>query len=299
MKRIIKDYFTFSKKERNAVIVLTVLIAVLIMLPYYFKSTKTASASKPVAWQPPAKSTQEAVTADEQVQPYQNQAYTKQPRVLFEFDPNTIDEAGWIKLGVREKTAKTIIKYCSKGGKFRTPEDIRKIWSLSKEDADVLIPYVRISEPYTAKNSFNNFNNKTTELKPPSVIDINTATIEDWKRLPGLDPGMPYRIFKFKEKLGGFLSVEQVKETYGITDSSYTAILPYLRYGSTTIKKININTADEATLDAHPYISKTIAKLIVIYRNEQGTYKSLDDLKKIKLIKEDVLKKILPYLTVE
>ena len=63
---------------------------------------------------------------------------------LFYFDPNTLEIRGWMRLGVSEKTATTILKYVSKGGKFRNPEDIRKIWSLRKNDADRIIPFVRI-----------------------------------------------------------------------------------------------------------------------------------------------------------
>ena len=83
-----------------------------------------------------------------------------------------------------------------------------------------------------------------------------------------------------------------------MTDSIYQSILPFLKIDMNTIKKININTASEYELSLNPYISRDIAKAIVIYRNQHGNYQSIEQLKKIVFINEEMYQKILPYLTI-
>src|SRR5690606_25983918 len=59
---------------------------------------------------------------------------------LFPFDPNELDSAGWRRLGLREKTVKTILNYRSKGGRFRKPEDLSRVYGLIQEDYERLRP---------------------------------------------------------------------------------------------------------------------------------------------------------------
>jgi competence ComEA-like helix-hairpin-helix protein len=90
--------------------------------------------------------------------------------------------------------------------------------------------------------------------------------------------------------------VEQIGETYGLPDSTFQKIKPFLNAGAAEIKKININTATKDELKAHPYIRWNLANAIVEYRNQHGTFNSVDDLKNIALIDEEVMAKIAPYL---
>ncbi|MCX6208321.1 MAG: helix-hairpin-helix domain-containing protein, partial [Bacteroidetes bacterium] len=219
--------------------------------------------------------------------------YTLNP---FEFDPNTIDETSFQKLGLSPKIIKTILNYRSKGGKFYKPDDFRKIWGLKQEDADVLVPYITIATP--SNNRFGNKVDYKNKSITPTKIDINTATVNDFRQLPAVG-NLAYKIVKYRDKLGGFLSINQIRETYDLTDSIYNAMLPYLTLQTIAINKLNINTATDFELGGHPYISKEIAKAIVIYRTQHGNYNSVNDLKKIIFIKKEVVDKIAPYLTVD
>ena len=303
MKKILKDYFSFSKKETVAAIILVLLIGGFIALPYFYKS----NISKPIV----DKHLQDQVakiqsnnatndSSDEGLsrnfQPSNTIIETKFE--LFEFDPNTLDVAGWKRLGLRDKTINTIVNYRSKGGKFRKPEDISKIWGLRPMDAERIIPYAKINSPQTtyAKSSYNNYSVPT---KTVNIVDINLASPEEMKGIPGIENGLQYRIIKFREKLGGFVNINQVKETYGMNDTAFQLMQPYLKLENTTIKKLNINTASDGELNDHPYISKSVAKAIVLYHAQHGNYQSVADIKKIVFIKEDLFQKIAPYLTVE
>ncbi len=304
MKQLLKDYFSFSKKETVAAIILVVLIGGFIVLPYVYKTNSRKPVLDKNLQVQVAKLQQAATVSDSGVDEGSTQSFQPSNTVietkfaLFEFDPNTLDAAGWKRLGVRDKTINTIFNYRSKGGKFRKPEDISKIWGLRPIEAERIIPYARISVPQSnyAKSTFTSYE---PSKKVISIIDINTALVNDMRNIPGMENGMQYRIVKFREKLGGFISLEQVKETYGMSDSAFEAMQPYIKFVPTTVAKLNINTASDLELNAHPYITKPVAKAIVLYRTQHGNYQSVADIKKIAFIKEDLFQKMAPYLTVE
>lgn len=307
MNKFIKDYFTFSRKEGTIAIVILIVTAAFISLPYYYSTQK---AKQPLDSSIAKLATEKIVekdSADKEDNNYQsdykaynNNYQTTQNYSLtpFAFDPNTIDENGWHKLGLPNKVIKTIINYRSKGGSFRNAEDIRKIWGLKKEDADVLIPYITIAGKQIVNQSNNNFQNKLYDKNIPTTTEVNTATAEDFRRLPGVG-NIAYRIVKYREKLGGFINIGQIKETIGLTDSIYQAMLPYLKFNAIEIQKININTASDFDLSKHPYISSDIAKAIAIYRKQHGNYTKIEDVRKIVFINQTMFQKFAPYISVE
>jgi competence ComEA-like helix-hairpin-helix protein len=100
----------------------------------------------------------------------------------------------------------------------------------------------------------------------------------------------------FRDKLGGFYSVDQVRETYGLPDSTFQKIKTSMQLGG-SVKKLNINTATKDELKTHPYIKWNLANAIVEYRNQHGGFKSLDDLKNIAIIDEATFERIAHYLS--
>ncbi len=299
MKKILKDYFTFSVRERNSAIILLVLIAFFIAFPIWYKSTKP----KPVIDKVLLKEVEQLQQHNHSNSDsnYNSRYHSEEAseKIIFEpfnFDPNTVDESGWHRLGLRAKTIKTILNYRNKGGKFRQSEDIKKIWGIQENEAERILPYIHIVNTEPLKKSYQSYKK---EIEKPHIVDINTATIEELKILPGMINGLQYRIIKYREKLGGFLTVEQIRETNGITDSEYALIVPFLQLKPSITTKININTATDYDLSSHPYIEKNVAKAIVLYRIQHGKYQSVEDIKKIVFIKEALFQKIAPYLTTE
>lgn len=225
---------------------------------------------------------------------------------MFYFDPNTLDAAGWARLGIREKTIAGIQKYISKGGRFRDAEALRKIWGLSEPEKDRLVPYVRIaglqsgSAGYTgyanSNHSYQPYEKKVYEKKTIAEVDINSGDSSSFEALPGIGPGFAGRIIKFRNKLGGFYKVEQVGEVFGLPDSTFQKIRPLLKISGENIRKININTATNEELKAHPYIRWQLAGVILEYRKQHGNFKYLEDLKKIMIINDETYNKMAPYL---
>ena len=66
-----------------------------------------------------------------------------------------------------------------------------------------------------------------------------------------------------------------------------------------TVKKININNATVDELKTHPYIRYNIANAIVQYRLQHGSYKDINDIKKIMLVTDEIYNKAAPYLAVQ
>jgi competence protein ComEA len=135
--------------------------------------------------------------------------------------------------------------------------------------------------------------------KTYSTININAEDTSALSTLPGIGSKLANRIITFREKLGGFYSTDQVAEIYGLPDSTFLKIKPYLIIGDVAIKKINVNTADANLLKQHPYIKWNLANAIVQYRQQHGDFKTLDELQNIVLITPEVFAKITPYLEIK
>ncbi|MGV3528409.1 MAG: ComEA family DNA-binding protein [Flavisolibacter sp.] len=214
----------------------------------------------------------------------------------FPFDPNTATALEWQRLGLSQRTTRTILNYRSKGGRFYKPEDLKKIWGLQQAFFESVKDYISIPEPTTRwqQNTEKAFSRPESKI---SDVDINTSDSAAWRQLPGIGPAYSARIVKFREKLGGFHSIEQVSETYGLPDSTFQKIKSHLKFTPGSVRQININSATKDQLRAHPYISWNVANAIVEYRNQHGQYQSVEELKKIVVLDDATLKKILPYLS--
>jgi competence ComEA-like helix-hairpin-helix protein len=130
------------------------------------------------------------------------------------------------------------------------------------------------------------------------AVDINLADSASLCMLPGIGSKLASRIIHFRDKLGGFYDIEQVAETYGLPDSTYDRIKPFLNLGTKALVTININEADLSRLRQHPYIGWTIAKALVQYREQHGPFSSVEDISKISAISTDQVKRLIPYLSI-
>ena len=215
----------------------------------------------------------------------------------FTFDPNTASRADFRNLGLSERTAKHITNYREKGGVFRTQEDLKKIYTLAEEDYERLMPYIRIESP-KKNDSFSPSNKaRPSELN----LDINQATVEDFKKLKGIGNSYAKRIVRFRSALGGFINVEQISHVYGLPDSTYQKIVPQLRCPRQPIRQTNINTATAAQLQKNPYLSWQQANAIVLYRKENGNYSSVEMLQVLDELDDgkQTYQKVAPYLSVK
>lgn len=253
----------------------------------------------------------EKQSGDENVAFYQNDRRTDSRNdrtpiavgALFSFDPNTLDESGWRKLGLRDRTIRTILNYRGKGGQFRKPDDLQKIYGLHKDEFERLRPYIVIAGQSAGSSQQHYSSNNTAfserpvyERKKAQPIDINAADTTAYITLPGIGSKLAARIVNFREKLGGFYSVDQVGETFGVPPETFEAIKPFLQLKGGTIKKMNINTAGYDDLNAHPYISSKLAYLINKQR-KTGPITNTEALKELVAQTNDNFEKVEQYIS--
>jgi competence protein ComEA len=138
---------------------------------------------------------------------------------------------------------------------------------------------------------------KSKIARAHEIVEINSADTTQLISLPGIGSKLASRIILFREKLGGFYDVKQVGEVYGLRDSVFRIIQPTLRCDTSLIRKIDINHADKDALKIHPYIRWAVANTLVAYRAQHGPFHSADDLGKIDNLEEEVIQKMMPYLS--
>lgn len=310
----LKEYFNFTKKERHGIIYIVSIIFILIILPFFFpffakeKSTDFTEFAKEIA-QLKVDSSSRKINSKYKEEYYNDYTpeYKKHvastPAKLFYFDPNTATTNDWIRLGIKPHTAQTIQHYIAKGGKFYKATDIKKIFGLRESDAARLIPYVVIKNiPKEFSYSGQYQKAEKISFKKKDVIEkvhINIADTSAYISLPGIGSKLSKRIISFREKLGGFYSIDQVGETYLLPDSTFQKIKKYLVLDNKKITKININTASVDEMNAHPYIKYQVANAIFQYRNQHGDFNSVEEIKHIMIVDNEIYNKISPYLSIE
>jgi len=313
-KRAANHYLNFTRKERNGTSLLLFITGLLISIPFIYPLLFKEQNTKPNNFQKELaalRSRQQDSAGKKPLKYFEGERHYSPPpgknyynpsgdAMLFQFDPNTLPAEGWKKLGVKEKTIETIRNYLSKGGKFKKPEDIRKIWGLHEDQVNRLLPYVDIKETF-ASISYpvkQEYNTVVHDKKTPAAVDINLADTTAWIALPGIGAKLSGRIINFRDKLGGFYSIGQVAETFGLPDSVFQKIKARLLITNTSVRQININTATLDELKLHPYIRYNLANLIIQYREQHGNFSTVADIKKIMTLTEEQYNKLSPYLTV-
>jgi competence protein ComEA len=300
-----REALTFSRSERIGIMVLLMLAVSVWWIPAMFGTRRepavtTIRMDSLLSKLPDPAQKEDRYSRFEQRSAGEKYSPAEIHTETFHFDPNNATPSDWQRLGLSDRTIATIGRFQEKGGKFRKPEDIRKIYGLSPQLAARLMPFVRITTP-AAKDRPYRRDSMQTALKftrpAPVVIDINQADSAAWESLPGIGPTLAGRIIKYRNRLGGFHRLEQVGETYGLADSVFRSIEHRLQMNEVpSSDRIPVNTATFEQLSGHPYIPYRMARAIIAYRDQHGPYKGRDDLMRIALMTPDGLERMLPYL---
>ena len=314
MKKIkywFRDYFAFTQSETRGVLVLLVLMVVLLCTPALYKQflQKEYTSQELALDQVLLDSLMLQLEQKYQIQKI-NEIIEESSMIvaLHPFDPNLADAATLTSLGFRPWIAERIINYRDAGGKFNKKEDLRKIYGLSEEMYQKVYNYIDLPEKETVGaaprtppvTSISNPEKSFKEKVEKAVtINLNTADTTQLKRLQGVGSTFAARIIKYRDLLGGFVDTSQYAEVYGLPSEVILSLQhPTVTLDTVGVRKINLNTADEKLLAAHPYISFKIAKAIVEHRKNYGAYTKIEDVKEVYLIDEDLFAKIARYLVI-
>jgi competence protein ComEA len=235
------------------------------------------------------------------VQGGENEGSEPQKLDLFHFDPNTALAEDLVSLGFTQKLATRITRYREKGGKFRIKSDLLKIYGVDSAFYQRIYPFISLPEQV----AINKKGPKKYEPKNVLVVkkvaekfDLNEADTLELKKIYGIGDKLSLRILKYRDALGGFVNMNQLREVYGLD----SLVINRLCENGTIQndfqpKKININTASEKQLSSHPYLSK-VAKAIVSYRFQHGNFTTVGDIRNVGSIDEKSVQRIIPYLKV-
>lgn len=227
------------------------------------------------------------------------------PRRIYPFNPNYLSDYRAYVLGIDTAALQRIRRYRAGGGYFRTAEDFQRVARLPDSLYRRLKPYMQIPQPrYTRRNSGRSSSASSGRLyrsqilKPPAVkSDINTASAEDFRRVYGIGAVLSKRIVRYREKLGGFTIPEQLKDVYGLPDSTYRRLWQWFEIQTPRrVRRISLNEADIYELTQNPYIDFDLAENIVEYRTLHGAFRRLEDLKKVPGFPADKYRRIILYL---
>ena len=312
MHHYIIDFFSWSKKERIGVIVLSILLLGLFLLNFFFDRWFIPEQE---GWQSDSLNyyslildslekdieNQQSVKSKTLASPLKNLP-NKHTVNYYQFDPNKIELNEWISLGFSRKQALSILRYKNAIGGFKTKEDLSRCFVIDPNKMIELTPYIRIDTTLLIKKKANIFTpDKTIDIKETekiTMVELNSADSIDLLKIRGIGPYFANKILAYRTNLGGFKYKEQLLEIWNFDSSRFAQVNEQILIDTNLIFKININQVDANDLKSHPYIRWNLANAIVKFREQHGKYNSLTELNNVALMTDSVFNKLSPYIVV-
>jgi len=276
----LKDYFSFNKKERNGILLLSFILFFLILFYQFSYLLKTETKTD----------FSEFEKALSKLEYANDSPQLKEEKSLFSFNPNTLNDDGWLSLGLSEGKLKVLRNYQKSGGYFKEKEDLQRCYAFGDEFYNTIKEYVSIPK-------IDELESKSQQsITTTQIIELNQADSLALISIKGIGPFYAKQILKYRKQLGGFINYEQFTEIWGLEKLDVEKIKLLTTIDILLISKININTATIETLRNHPYLNYKQAKMIVNYRAQHGVFRSVKDIQKIRPISPEIFRKIAPYL---
>lgn len=281
----LRKWFSFNKGERIAIITILALILLLVLACLFRPSRKSLSDESLHNLDSLLALRQAAIETQRQQQAEKAQEVAELHP--FPFNPNTISEEEWLQMGLTDRQVRNIMNYKAKGGKFYSKNDLGKLYTISEEEYAQLEPFIVLPEvsrgsggkASSQKQDNPAYEEKTkTEKKVIPIVDLNRVDSTTLVELPQIGPYTASRIVEFREKLGGFVDKEQLRDVKGMDEARFAAIQPYINLGAVEVRKVDVNRADFKTLVHHPYLSYEQVKRIFNQREKRGMIKNWEQL---------------------
>jgi len=297
MKSWLINNFEFSKRAYNGLLYLVIIIILITFAPYLYRYYLEINL---------AQDNGENLVIEQLVLVDRNHqkkydytrndiedATVKRSVNYFKFNPNIITEKEWQQFGLSYKQAMAIVNYVKKGGRFNKPEDLKRMYTISPEKYEALLPYVSIpkNEALVDRPTF------AYPKKEIVIVEINAADTLALDKINGIGPAFARRIVKYRERLGGFHHKEQLLEVFGVDTTKFNEIKDQVIVDPKSVVKLHINTVTFDDLKRHPYLTFKQMNAIIQYRTQHGAYKNVSDLSKVLILKPETIQKIAPYLS--
>jgi len=295
-----KQFLRFNRRERRGILILLGIISAQILVLSFsdiiFKPQSNTDFSNYLAQvEEYNKTSTQIEKLTEESDQVDEQKFVKHFQIK-QFDPNTVTNEELKQFGFSDKLAGRIINYRNKGGKFKRKTDFSKMYGMSPELYNRVEAYINLPDTISA---YKTYDVKIKKLYVENTVDLNSTDSLSLIKVKGIGPVFAHRIISYRDKLGGFISSEQLLEVYGFNAEKLEELKSKLIIEPVAITKLNINKLGFAELKIHPYINYNLAKAIVNYRLMHGNYKNIEAIKNIDLLNDDLYSKIAPYLTIE
>lgn len=216
------------------------------------------------------------------------------------FDPNTADSSTLVHLGFKPWQAKNMVKYRAAGGKYRKPEDLKKLYGMTDSMYQALTPYIYIAREEVDSVAVDSLRKDSLprweEENKDTILNLRTADTVELKMIHGIGSYRARQIVRYREQLGGFVSVEQVLEAKGMENVDADSLLAHFWIDSVKIEAMNVNSVGVQRLSRHPYLRFEQAQAIYELRRKKIRLDSIQQLQQIECISAETLEKIAPYL---
>ena len=295
------DQLYLTKNERTGIIILLMMLAVLIVIPWlYFEREPHVIKAEDKRFSIANhfnELTIDSLPSDQSTffeVPEQEESFASVPEFgLFEFDPNHLKANEARKLGIHEKTFRALQNYLATGARIKSPNQLGKIYGLDEKTFRRIEPYIKINNEVKNDSAV-----KFTKKLPAARINLNTAQSEELMSLPGIGEKLSTRIIKYRNLLGGFINVSQLTEIYGLHDTTIQKLSPMISITG-EVQKINLNDLEYHELKKHPYIGAQKASIICEYRKQHPALTGTQELYKIRALDSNWIRRISGYLSFE
>lgn len=293
---MIREFFYLQKSDRR--VVLTLLAVMVVALGIIFltggeRDGETASG--------------DSLALRQNSKKQSNTYYYVAPKKVerFAFDPNTADSTQLLKFGLQPWQVRNIYKYRAAGGIYREPKDFAKLYGLTVKQYRELEPYIHISSDYLPASTLverkqasqsvvrdSSQHHYPVKIRETEQVVLNTADTTTLKTIPGIGPYFARKIVQYGQRLGGYVSIDQLDEIEGFPQEAKH----YLVINQPQTQKLNVNRMTLDELKRHPYINFFQAKAITDYRRLHGPLHSLNELRLSKDFPPEAIKRLLPYV---
>jgi DNA uptake protein ComE-like DNA-binding protein len=298
-----KEWLNYSRSQRYGTVVLMFLVILVAFYPLLYQTLyltpepiveanvfyRVDSFFTALKYSPPQVNNQFSFTEEER-------PLSSKPE-LFAFDPNTVSTAELVRLGLSARQAAVIDNFRSKGGFFREPKDFAKMYVIDSATFRTLEPFIRIAPRDLIVDSARLVS--APKVREKVYLNLNTVDTLQITRVKGIGRGFARRIVDYRQRLGGFYSVNQLLDIYGFSPELLEQVKQELWVDTLSVQTKNINMADYYELRNHPYLTDYQARAIIYYRETMGNFIRLEDMVKHKLVDTTTFRKVKPYLTVQ
>lgn len=289
-----EPFLSLNKHQRSGLLILVLVIVVLQIVFFWIRSQPGLKSE--------LKPTQDILAIQKQIDSLKIVELPKD--TIYPFNPNYITDYKGYLLGMSVDEIDRLHAFRNAGKFVNSAEEFRAITQISDSLLEAISPSFKFPDWVDKKTKYNpvysvdeNQSRKEVSENPIVKEDLNTADVEQLKKINGIGEKLSERIISFRNRLDGFLVDAQLYDVYGLdsvvvqrTLAKFTVLTP------PTVQRIELNEATYDQLRSIVYINGNLAEKILNYRAVNGLFTSLEELTKIEDFPTSRLSSIALYL---